>query len=98
MIAYGFHYKTPLAGAIRGHFIRWAIYLIAIGLIIPVTDNAAHIGGLAGGFVIAYLTGAKSLFDDWKETIVKIVFYLTCAIVVYAFFQVLQHLTQGAGA
>ncbi|MDZ7638876.1 MAG: rhomboid family intramembrane serine protease [Bryobacterales bacterium] len=98
MIAYGFHYRTPLAGAIRAHFVRWAIYLIVIGLIIPVIDNAAHIGGLAGGFAIAYLTGAKSLFDDWKETTIKILFYLTCAVVVYAFFQVFQNLTRGAGA
>lgn len=97
MIAYGFHYRTPLAGAIRGHFLRWAIYLIVIGLIIPIVDNAAHIGGLAGGFAIAYLTGAKSLFDDWKETVVKIVFYLTCAVVVYSFFQVFQNLSAGVG-
>jgi membrane associated rhomboid family serine protease len=98
MIAYGFHYKTPMAGAIRAHFIRWAIYLVVIGLMIPVIDNAAHIGGLVGGFAVAYVTGAKSLFDDWKETIIKIAFYLTCAVVVYAFFQVFQYLTRGMGA
>ncbi len=98
MIAYGFQYKSPMAGAIRAHFVRWAIYLVIIGLMIPVIDNAAHIGGLAGGFVIAYLTGAKSLFDDWKETLVKIAFYLTCAVVAYSFFQVFQNLTRGMGA
>jgi hypothetical protein len=64
---------------------------------IPVIDNAAHIGGLVGGFAVAYVTGAKSLFDDWKETIIKIAFYLTCAVVVYAFFQVFQNLTRGMG-
>lgn len=98
MIAYGFQYKTPMAGAIRAHFVRWAVYLVIIGLIIPVIDNGAHIGGLAGGFAIAYLTGAKSLFDDWKETVIKIAFYLTCAVVVYAFFQVFQNLARGMGA
>lgn len=97
MIAYGFHYRTPMAGAIRAHFLRWAIYLVIIGFIVPVIDNAAHIGGLIGGFAVAYLTGAKSLFDDWKETTIKIVFYLTCAVVVYAFFQVFQNLVGGAG-
>ncbi|MCC6264318.1 MAG: rhomboid family intramembrane serine protease [Bryobacterales bacterium] len=98
MIAYGFQYKSPMAGAIRAHFVRWAIYLVIIGLMIPVIDNAAHIGGLAGGFAIAYLTGAKSLFDDWKETLVKIAFYLTCAVVAYSFFQVFQNLARGMGA
>lgn len=98
MIAFGFHHRTPLASAIRAHFVRWAIYLVIIGIMIPFIDNAAHIGGLAGGFAVAYLTGAKSLFDDWKETAIKIAFYLMCALVVYSFFQVFQNITHGMTA
>lgn len=93
MIAYGYRYRTPLAGAIRGHFVRWAIYMVVIGLIIPLIDNAAHIGGLAGGFAIAWLAGTKPLIDDWRETLVKSGFYLTCALVAYTLFQVFQQLT-----
>lgn len=98
MIAFGFHYRTPMASAIRAHFVRWAIYLVVIGIMIPFIDNAAHIGGLAGGFAVAYLTGPKSLFDDWKETVIRIAFYLMCAVVVYAFFQVFQNITHGMAA
>ena len=93
MIAYGYRHRTPLASAIRGHFVRWAVYLIIIGLFIPIIDNAAHIGGLAGGFAVAWVTGAKSLFDDWRERIIQIAFYGACALVIYAFFRMFLQVT-----
>ena len=93
MIAYGYRYRTPMSGAIRNHFIRWAIYMVLIGILVPIIDNAAHIGGLAGGFAIAWLAGAKPLIEDWRETIVKSGFYITCALVVYTFYQVFLQLT-----
>jgi hypothetical protein len=37
------------------------IYLLAYGLVAPIfglaIDNAAHIGGLAGGFLVGYIAG-----------------------------------------
>ncbi len=94
MIAYGYRYKTPLGGAIRTHFIRWAIYMVLIGLIVPLIDNAAHLGGLAGGFVVAWVTGTKPLIEDWREHFVKAAFYLTCGVVAYTFYQIFLRLAQ----
>jgi len=31
--------------------------VLAFGLLFPATDNAAHLGGLAGGFVVGYIAG-----------------------------------------
>jgi rhomboid protease GluP len=57
MIALGLRDRTGYGAAIRGAYIRWAAYMLVISVIIPQIDLAAHVGGLAGGFVIAYLAG-----------------------------------------
>ena len=56
MIALGTRYRSAGA-AIRRQYIHWMIYLLIFGLIIPNVDNSAHLGGLAGGFVLAYVAG-----------------------------------------
>lgn len=56
MIAMGVRHNTELGSAIRGAYIRYAIYGLLLGLLPGLAiDNAAHIGGLAGGFATAYL-------------------------------------------
>jgi rhomboid protease GluP len=58
MIALGVRHRNPMGSAIRGMYLRWAIYGIIFGMLPGFrTDNAAHIGGLAAGFGIAYLCG-----------------------------------------
>ncbi|MCC6859903.1 MAG: rhomboid family intramembrane serine protease [Bryobacterales bacterium] len=72
MIALGVKGEHPLGGAVRGHYIRWAVYLLLFGLLPGLrVDNAAHIGGLAAGFGAAYLAGmpraARSLGEKiWQ--------------------------------
>jgi rhomboid protease GluP len=63
-------------------YIRWAVYILALGLLIRVTDNWAHIGGLAGGFVVAYLAGTPRAAGSGLETAWKaaawVAVFLTC--------------------
>src|ERR1051325_5994794 len=49
MITYGYRHRSSAADATRGMFVRWAIYVLLFGFIMPVVDNAAHIGGLITG-------------------------------------------------
>jgi len=35
-------------------------------------DNAAHLGGLAGGFVVAYLAGTPRAFEGWQENLWRV--------------------------
>jgi hypothetical protein len=43
------------------------VWALLISFLIPYTDNWAHIGGLAGGFGIAYLAGHPNLSHPRHE-------------------------------
>jgi rhomboid protease GluP len=68
MIAFGMRDRSRSGEMIRGLYIRWAIYGLLLG-VLPFfrIDNAAHIGGLAGGFAVAYVAGAPKLVPGWGE-------------------------------
>jgi rhomboid protease GluP len=68
MIALGMMHRTALGAAIRGIYVRYAIYVLLFGLL-PFfsVDNAAHLGGLAAGFAIAWLAGLPRQQNDWRE-------------------------------
>jgi rhomboid protease GluP len=55
MIALGVRHRNPMGDAIRGMYVRWALYTLVLGFLISRIDNAAHIGGLAAGFCVAYV-------------------------------------------
>jgi rhomboid protease GluP len=61
MIALGVRDKSSYGAAIRSHYVQWGIYAIILSALFPSTDNAAHIGGVAGGFAIAYIAGTPRL-------------------------------------
>jgi rhomboid protease GluP len=54
MIALGVRHRNPVGAAIRGMYIRWAVYMLIFSFL-PGVDIYAHIGGMAAGFVIAYM-------------------------------------------
>lgn len=55
MIAYGYRNRQGAGEAIRSMFVKWAVYMLMFGLIMPGIDNAAHIGGLVSGIAFGYL-------------------------------------------
>jgi rhomboid protease GluP len=63
MIALGVRDRSSYGAALRTVYGRWALYGLAIGILpsligISFMDNAAHVGGIAGGFAVAYFAGA----------------------------------------
>jgi len=63
MIALGVRDRSSYGAALRSVYGRWALYGLAIGILpsligISFMDNAAHVGGIAGGFAIAFIAGA----------------------------------------
>jgi rhomboid protease GluP len=69
MIALGLRNRHTAAGAaIHGMYIRWAVYMLIFGFLPGLhIDNAAHIGGLAAGFGVAWLAGTPRVETAWTE-------------------------------
>ena len=87
MIAFGSEHKGGLGSTVRGFYIRWAVYGLLIGLL-PMfrVDNAAHLGGLAGGFLIARVAGTPRL--DQQNPVEKLwmgAAWVTAAATAYCF-------------
>jgi membrane associated rhomboid family serine protease len=63
LLAVGLRHRRHLPPALRGMLVRGPVEVIilnvALGLALPLIDNAAHLGGLAGGFGLALLIGPR---------------------------------------
>ncbi len=80
--------SDPLAQAVRNYYGRWAIYAVIFSFLPGFnTDIAAHIGGLAGGFVIGLLAGLPGLPDTPREKVWNALAAFAVLITLYAFLQ-----------
>lgn len=96
MIAVGVHHRSALGAAIRGQYIRWVVYMLIIGLLPGLQiDNAAHIGGLAGGFGVAYVAGLPRLEGSWQERFWRVASYVCILLTAICFWRMYQWLTRG---
>lgn len=95
MIALGVKYKwSSEAAAIKGFYLRWAIYGLLWGLL-PFfrVDNAAHIGGGITGFLVAYAAGTPREFNATRERVWTVLATLAVAITAYSFLQLILWLS-----
>jgi membrane associated rhomboid family serine protease len=56
-IAY-FHTMGGPAKMYRDMLVRWALYALVFGFVMPNVNNAAHVGGLVGGLVLGFIPEA----------------------------------------
>jgi len=85
MIAMGVRERSAYGAAVRSLYMRWAVYGLLMGLLpLFAVDNAAHIGGLTGGFALAYLAGTPKLVGN-TETVWKALMGVAVAATVVAF-------------
>jgi len=88
MIALGVRHRSALGDHIRGLYIRWAIYGLLFGLLpFFAIDNAAHVGGLAGGFGAAYIAGLPRISSGINEKLWRIVAGICVGITVFCFLE-----------
>jgi rhomboid protease GluP len=86
MIALGVRSQTSMGAAIRGHYVRWAIALLLLGFVgFFQVDNAAHIGGLATGFVMAYFAGTPRISTSPSEQAWRWAAWASIAVTAYCF-------------
>lgn len=87
MIAFGALHRTSLGVTIRRMYVRWALYGLIFGLLVPMIDNAAHLGGLVGGFVTAYAAGLPETSPLRRERAWHIAAVVAVLLLVWAFLE-----------
>ena len=65
-------------------YMRWIIMIAIFGMIFPAIDNAAHFGGLAGGFAVGWLAASNET-NRAIESMWKAAAFAACAITAVAF-------------
>ncbi|MEO8026248.1 MAG: rhomboid family intramembrane serine protease [Bryobacteraceae bacterium] len=96
MIALGMRSPGSFGAELRGYYVRWAVYGFAMGLLPGLRiDNAAHLGGLASGFLVAYIAGTPKLVDRGMETAWKVLAGLSVAVTIFAFLKMALQLNRG---
>jgi rhomboid protease GluP len=87
MIAVGVTHQSSIGMAIRGLYIRWAIYGLIFSLLpFLAIDMAAHVGGLAAGFGTAYLAGTPRV-GSLRDRIWGYAGWASVLLTVYSFYR-----------
>ncbi len=87
MIALGVRDRSAWGAEIRRFYTRWVVYIVIFGLLpFFAVDNAAHLGGLAGGFVVGYVAGTPG-YSQTTERIWQGLAGIAAAITAYSFFK-----------
>ena len=69
MLYFGYHYRVYLSGVMRSQIIPVIILNLLIGFSLSGINNAAHLGGLVGGLLLAKAVGVK--YKSKKSDIVN---------------------------
>ena len=89
LIAYGVLSKSLVARRLQTVCLMNAGIGFMMGGFLPMIDNAAHLGGLIGGFLIAWLAGLPRWIDDTTEKTWGLVSLVSLLVTFYAFFEML---------
>jgi membrane associated rhomboid family serine protease len=86
--------KSIQAQSLRSALIRWLIYLAVLGLVLRGTDNAAHLGGLASGYLLGRLMIDRPPADMLERRRADVLGWLAGIVVAVSFgFMVLNYLS-----
>jgi rhomboid protease GluP len=92
MIAFGVANRSATGRAVRSHYGRWVVYIIAFGLIPGFNvDNWAHIGGLAAGFVVGYAAGTPGRSNAAQEGVWRVLAAVCLLLTALSFFEVYRN-------
>lgn len=86
LLYFGYHYRLYLSTALTKDIIPIIVLNLVLGFMVSGIDNAAHIGGLIGGYLATMIVGLK--YKSEKREIINgtIVYILLCAFLIYALF------------
>lgn len=78
LLYFGYHYRLYLSNALRNQIIPIIALNLILGFTLSGIDNAAHIGGLIGGYLATMIVGIKYKSTK-RETINGLIVYLVIA-------------------
>ncbi|MBI3896523.1 MAG: rhomboid family intramembrane serine protease [Acidobacteria bacterium] len=88
MVAYGYRYRRSSSDSAKNMFVRWAIYGLIYGFLIPGVDNAAHIGGLAAGVAFGSLVSDMPLLTRESIYLWRFLGVLVVLLVAFGFIMI----------
>ena len=87
LIAYGVLSKSLAARRLQTVCLLNAGIGLIMGGFLPMIDNAAHLGGLIGGFLVAWLAGLPGWVDDTREKLWGLVSLVSLLLTLLAFYE-----------
>ncbi len=82
LLYFGYHYRLYLSSALTTQIIPIIVLNLVLGFMVSGIDNAAHIGGLIGGYFATMIVGIKYKSKK-SETINGIIVYTILAIFLF---------------
>ena len=76
---------------IRGQLIRWVIYILVLGFVVSGIDNAAHLGGLAAGFLLGRVMADREPMNATERKRAYVLGWAAGLVVVASFAAMLAH-------
>ena len=76
---------------IRGQLIRWVVYILVLGFVVSGIDNAAHLGGLAAGFLLGRVMADREPMNATERKRAYALGWAAGLVVVASFAAMLAH-------
>ena len=87
LLYFGYHYRLYLSNALTSQIIPIIVINLILGFTISGIDNAAHIGGLIGGYLATMLVGVKYKSSKSEQINGSIVYTLLVIFLCYVIFK-----------
>ena len=89
LLYFGYHYRLYLSNALKDQIIPIIILNLILGFMVNGIDNAAHIGGLIGGYLATMIVGLKYKSSKQESINGLIVYILLRAFLIYVLFNLI---------
>lgn len=86
LIYFGYYYRVYLNNVLIRQLVPVIAFNLALGFMMTGIDNAAHIGGLIGGYMAASIVGIKEKTDKIERRNSSIAFILLILFLIYIIF------------